>query len=98
MPPTDRLLEARKTYADLAAASQALRGASESVASLCAELSQLHDELNELAAAVADRHRVLRGASVKLIVLVVIGSFLGALLGSAAAEAWPWLGFGSEPS
>ena len=68
MPPTDRLLEARKTYADLAAAGQSLRNG-----------------------------RVLRRTWVIIIVPVVLGSFLGFLLGSAAADAWPWLLPGQEP-
>ena len=101
MPP-DRILEARKTYADLAAASQSLReqataldkaivGAAESVASLRTDVSQLHDELGELAAAVADHRRVLLRTWVMIFVPAVIGGLLGFLLGSAAADAWPWL-------
>ena len=111
MPPTDRLLEARKTYADLAAASQSLReqttaiaGAAESLASLLTKLSairtdvsQLHDELVELASAVADYRRVLLRTWVMVIVPVVLGGFLGFLLASAAADAWPWLLSGQEP-
>ena len=115
MPPTDRLLEARKTYADLAAASQSLReqataldkaiaGAAESVASLRTELSairtdvsHLHEELGELASAVAIHRRVLLRTWVMIIVPVVLGGLLGFLLGSAAADAWPWLLSGQEP-
>ena len=111
MPPTDRLLEARKTYADLAAASQSLReqataiaGSAESLASLRTKLSairtdvsHLHEELGELSSAVADHRRVLLRTWMMIIVPAVLGSFLGFLLGSAAADAWPWLLPGQEP-
>ena len=105
MPPTNRLLEARKTYAEITEASQALvenkaalekaiGGAVESAASLRTEVTRLDDEvsrlrgeLDEFAAAAANHHKMLRGASVKMIVLLAAGGFLGALLGSAAVEA-----------
>ena len=102
MPPTDRLLEARRIFGAAVGSSKALvekatalekaiAGAAESVASLRTQVSRLHDELDELAAAVADQGRVLQRAWVVMIVSVVLGGFLGALLGSAAAQAWPWL-------
>ena len=90
----DKLQEARRIYGAAVDASQALVEEAAAVkkdfASLRAKLSRLHDDLDELAAVIADHRRVLRGAWGKLIVLAVVGGFLGSLLGNAAAEAWPW--------
>ena len=55
--------------------------------------ASLQTELDRLAAAVADYRKLCRRAWVWLFCAAVAGSFLGALLGQAAADAWPWLRF-----
>ena len=105
MPP-DRLLEARKTYAEIAEASRSLsESAAEverSIASLRREVSRLHDEVDEerrrirdavdeRAAAIADFRRVLLGEWGWMLLLMVCGGFWGAFLFHAAADGWEWL-------
>ena len=105
MPP-DRLLEARKTYAEIAEASRSLSESSTSlesaIASLRREVSRLHDEVDEerrrirdavdeRAAAIADFRRVLLGEWGWMLVLMVCGGFWGAFLFHAAADGWEWL-------
>ena len=105
MPP-DRLLEARKTYAEIAEASRSLsESAAEverSIASLRREVSRLHDEVDEerrrirdavdeRAGAIADFRRVLLGEWGWMLLLMVSGGFYGAFLFHAAANGWEWL-------
>ena len=105
MPP-DRLLEARKTYAEVAEASRSLRESAaeveESVASLGRQVSQLrdtldieHERVRRMAAEVESAADELRWALRRPIWLlcggVMIGGFLGALLAAAARGYFRWL-------
>ena len=106
MPPPNRLLEARKTYAEIAEASRLLREGATSlegaIASLRREVSRLHaevdeerlrirDAVDERAAAIADFRRVLLRERGWMLGLVVGGGFFGALLFHAAADGWEWM-------
>lgn len=104
--PSDRLLEARKTYAEVAEASRSLReSAAEvegSIAALGRQVRQLGDTLDgehkrvrHMAAEVKSAADELRWALRRPILLlfagVILGGFLGAVLAATAMDFSRWL-------
>ena len=105
MPP-DRLLEARKAYAEVAEASRSLRESvaevEGAIAALGRQARQLrdtldgeHERVRHMAAEVklaADELRwALRRPILLLFAGVIFGGFLGALLAAAARDFFRWL-------
>ena len=105
MPP-DRILEARKTYAEIAEACRSLsESAAEvegSIAALGKQVRQLRDTLDgehkrvrHMAAEVKSAADELRWALRRPILLlfagVILGGFLGALLAATARDFFRWL-------
>ena len=105
MPP-DRILEARKTYAEIAEASRSLsESAAEvegSIAALGRQVKQLQDTLDgehkrvrylaaEAKSAAADLRWALRRPILLLFAGVILGGFLGALLAATARDFLRWL-------
>ena len=105
MPP-DRLLEARKTYAEIAEASRALRESAaeleEAIAALGRQARQLRDTLDgehervrqmaaEVKLAAAELRWALRRPIWLLFAGMILGGFLGALLAAAARDFYRWL-------
>ena len=105
MPP-DRILEARKTYAELAEASRSLReSAAEvegSIVALGRQVKQLQDTLDgehkrvrylaaEVKSAADDLRWALRRPILLLFAGVILGGFLGAVLAATARDFLRWL-------
>ena len=105
MPP-DRLLEARKIYAEIAEASRSLRESAaevkEAIADLGRQAKQLRDTLDgehervrhtaaEIKVAADELSWALRRPIWLLFAGVMLGGFLGALLAATARDFFRWL-------
>jgi len=106
MPPTDRLLEARKTYAEIAEACRSLSERAEKaeraiaavemrVATLSGQVDQMQRQAEAAEKEIAEAAAAIRDSLWRplkwMFVLLALGGFTGALLLDMAASFGEWL-------